>query len=129
MDFTYGDCKKEMDMINKAFIETMIEGDANGRGFQYPIPTYSITKDFDWSDTENNRLLFEMTSKYGTPYFSNYINSDMQPSDVAEHVLPSAPGSAGAAQKDRRLLRFRREHRLCGRCDDQYSEDRISCQR
>ena len=82
MDFRYKDCKKEMDMINKAFIETMIEGDANGRGFQYPIPTYSITSDFDWSDTENNRLLFEMTSKYGTPYFSNYINSDMQPSDV-----------------------------------------------
>lgn len=82
MDFTYGDCKREMDMINKAFIETMVEGDANGRGFQYPIPTYSITKDFDWSDTENNRLLFEMTSKYGTPYFSNYINSDMKPSDV-----------------------------------------------
>ena len=82
MDFTYGDCKKEMDMVNKAFIETMIEGAANGRGFQYPIPTYSITKDFDWSDTENNRLLFEMTSKYGTPYFSNYINSDMEPSDV-----------------------------------------------
>jgi anaerobic ribonucleoside-triphosphate reductase len=82
MDFRYQDCKKEMDMINKAFIETMIEGDANGRGFQYPIPTYSITRDFDWSDTENNRLLFEMTSKYGTPYFSNYINSDMQPSDV-----------------------------------------------
>ena len=82
MDFCYKDCKKEMDMINKAFIETMIEGDANGRGFQYPIPTYSITKDFDWSDTENNRLLFEMTSKYGTPYFSNYINSDMEPSDV-----------------------------------------------
>lgn len=82
MDFRYKDCKKEMDMVNKAFIETMIEGDANGRGFQYPIPTYSITKDFDWSDTENNRLLFEMTAKYGTPYFSNYINSDMQPSDV-----------------------------------------------
>ena len=82
MDFKYKDCKKEMDMINKAFIETMIEGDANGRGFQYPIPTYSITSDFDWSDTENNRLLFEMTSKYGTPYFSNYINSDMEPSDV-----------------------------------------------
>ena len=82
MDFTYGDCKKEMDMINKAFIETMIEGDANGRGFQYPIPTYSITSNFDWSDTENNRLLFEMTSKYGTPYFSNYINSEMEPSDV-----------------------------------------------
>ena len=82
MDFCYKDCKKEMDMVNKAFIETMIEGDANGRGFQYPIPTYSITSDFDWSDTENNRLLFEMTAKYGTPYFSNYINSDMEPSDV-----------------------------------------------
>lgn len=82
MEFRYKDCRHEMDMINKAFIETMIEGDANGRGFQYPIPTYSITKDFDWSDTENNRLLFEMTSKYGTPYFSNYINSDMEPSDV-----------------------------------------------
>ena len=82
MDFTYGDCKKEMDMVNKAFIEIMIEGDANGRGFQYPIPTYSITRDFDWSETENNKLLFEMTAKYGTPYFSNYINSDMEPSDV-----------------------------------------------
>jgi ribonucleoside-triphosphate reductase len=82
VDFKYKDCKKEMDMVNKAFIEIMIEGDANGRGFQYPIPTYSITRDFDWSDTENNRLLFEMTAKYGTPYFSNYINSDMEPSDV-----------------------------------------------
>ncbi len=82
MDFKYKDCKKEMDMVNKAFIEIMIEGDANGRGFQYPIPTYSITRDFDWSETENNKLLFEMTSKYGTPYFSNYINSDMEPSDV-----------------------------------------------
>lgn len=82
MDFKYKDCKKEMDMVNKAFIEIMIEGDANGRGFQYPIPTYSITKEFDWSDTENNRMLFEMTAKYGTPYFSNYINSDMEPSDV-----------------------------------------------
>ena len=82
MDFTYGDCVEEMRMINKAFIEIMIEGDANGRGFQYPIPTYSITRDFDWSDTENNRLLFEMTAKYGTPYFSNYINSDMEPNDV-----------------------------------------------
>ncbi len=82
MDFTYGDCKKEMDMVNRAFIEIMIEGDANGRGFQYPIPTYSITRDFDWSETENNKLLFEMTAKYGTPYFSNYINSDMEPSDV-----------------------------------------------
>lgn len=81
-DFCYKDCKEEMDMVNKAFIEIMIEGDANGRGFQYPIPTYSITRDFDWSDTENNRLLFEMTAKYGTPYFSNYINSDMEPSDV-----------------------------------------------
>ena len=82
MDFKYKDCKEEMDMVNRAFIEVMLEGDANGRGFQYPIPTYSITKDFDWSDTLNNRLLFEMTSKYGTPYFSNYVNSDMQPSDV-----------------------------------------------
>ena len=82
MDFKYKDCKKEMDMVNRAFIETMIEGDANGRGFQYPIPTYSITRDFDWSETENNKLLFEMTAKYGTPYFSNYINSDMEPSDV-----------------------------------------------
>ena len=82
VDFTYGDCQKEMDMVNKAFIEIMIEGDANGRGFQYPIPTYSITRNFDWSETENNKLLFEMTAKYGTPYFSNYINSDMEPSDV-----------------------------------------------
>ena len=82
LDFKYKDCKKEMDMINKAFIEVMIEGDANGRGFQYPIPTYSITRDFDWSETENNKLLFEMTAKYGTPYFSNYVNSDMKPSDI-----------------------------------------------
>ena len=82
MNFTYGDCKKEMDMINKAFIEIMTEGDADGRGFQYPIPTYSITRDFDWSETENNKLLFNMTAKYGTPYFSNYINSDMEPNDV-----------------------------------------------
>ena len=82
MDFTYGDCQKEMDMVNKAFLTIMLEGDYEGRGFQYPIPTYSITKDFDWSDTENNRLLFEMTAKYGTPYFSNYINSDMEPTDV-----------------------------------------------
>lgn len=82
MDFKYSDCKKEMDMVNKAFIEIMIEGDANGRGFQYPIPTYSITRDFDWSENENNKLLFEMAAKYGTPYFSNYINSDMEPSDI-----------------------------------------------
>ena len=82
MDFTYGDCEEEMRMVNKAFIEIMVEGDCNGRGFAYPIPTYSITRDFDWGDTENNRLLFEMAAKYGTPYFSNYINSDMEPSDV-----------------------------------------------
>ncbi len=82
MDFKYKDCEKEMALVNKAFIEIMIEGDANGRGFQYPIPTYSITRNFDWSETENNKLLFEMTAKYGTPYFSNYINSDMEPSDV-----------------------------------------------
>jgi len=82
VDFKYKDCAEEMKMVNKAFIEIMIEGDANGRGFQYPIPTYSITSDFDWSETENNKLLFTMTSKYGTPYFSNYINSDMKPSDV-----------------------------------------------
>ena len=82
MDFKYKDCVEEMAMVNRAFIEVMIEGDANGRGFQYPIPTYSITKTFDWSETENNKLLFEMTAKYGTPYFSNYVNSDMEPSDV-----------------------------------------------
>ena len=87
MDFKYKDCKKEMDMVNKAFIEIMIEGDAHGRGFQYPIPTYSITRDFDWSETENNKLLFEMTAKYGTPYFSNYINSDMEPSDVRSMAI------------------------------------------
>ena len=81
-NFKYKDCVEEMAMVNKAFIQIMIEGDANGRGFQYPIPTYSITKNFDWSETENNKLLFEMTAKYGTPYFSNYINSDMEPSDV-----------------------------------------------
>ena len=82
LDFCYKDCQKEMDLVNRAFIETMIEGDASGRGFQYPIPTYSITRDFDWSENDNNKLLFEMTAKYGTPYFSNYINSDMEPSDV-----------------------------------------------
>ncbi len=82
MDFTYGDCQAEMDIVNKAFLNVMIDGDVNGRGFQYPIPTYSITKEFDWSETENNKLLFEMTAKYGTPYFSNYINSEMEPSDV-----------------------------------------------
>lgn len=79
--FTYGDCQNELDIINKCFIELMLEGDANGRGFQYPIPTYNITKSFDW-DSENARLLFEMTAKYGTPYFQNFINSDLNPSDV-----------------------------------------------
>ena len=83
LDFKYKDCKREMDMINRAFIETMIDGDANGRGFQYPIPTYSITKDFDWDEESiNNKLLFEMTAKYGIPYFSNYINSDLDPSSI-----------------------------------------------
>lgn len=81
LDYTYGDCKPEMDRINKAFIEVMLEGDASGRGFQYPIPTYNITRDFDW-DSPNAELLFEMTSKYGTPYFQNFVNSDLNPGDV-----------------------------------------------
>ena len=80
-DFTYGDCQKEMDMINKLFIELMLEGDAAGRGFQYPIPTYNITSDFDWT-SPNAKLLFEMTARYGTPYFQNFINSDLNPGDV-----------------------------------------------
>ncbi|MGI5063515.1 ribonucleoside triphosphate reductase [Treponema denticola] len=80
-DFTYGDCQKEMDMINKLFIELMLEGDAAGRGFQYPIPTYNITADFDWT-SPNAKLLFEMTARYGTPYFQNFINSDLNPGDV-----------------------------------------------
>ncbi|MGI0517263.1 ribonucleoside triphosphate reductase [Treponema denticola] len=80
-NFTYGDCQKEMDMINKLFIELMLEGDAAGRGFQYPIPTYNITSDFDWS-SPNAKLLFEMTARYGTPYFQNFINSDLNPGDV-----------------------------------------------
>lgn len=80
-DFTYGDCQEEMDTINRVFIKIMLQGDANGRGFGYPIPTYNITKDFDW-DTENAKLLFKMTSQYGTPYFQNFINSDLNPSDV-----------------------------------------------
>ena len=83
VDFKYKDCKREMDMVNRAFMEVMLEGDDNGRGHQYPIPTYSITKDFDWDEeVKNNQLLFEMTAKYGIPYFSNYINSDMKPSDI-----------------------------------------------
>jgi len=81
MPFAYGDCKPEMDRVNRAFIELMLEGDAEGRGFQYPIPTYNITRDFDW-DTDNARLLFEMTAKYGTPYFQNFVNSDLDPGDV-----------------------------------------------
>jgi len=80
-DFTYGDCQTEMDIINKAFIELMIDGDAHGRGFQYPIPTYNITRDFNW-ESENAQILFEMTAKYGTPYFQNFINSDLNPADV-----------------------------------------------
>ena len=80
-DYTYGDCQKEMDMINKVFIELMIEGDANGRGFAYPIPTYNITRDFDWN-SENAKLLFTMTAQYGTPNFQNFVNSDLNPSDV-----------------------------------------------
>ncbi|MDY7027448.1 MAG: ribonucleoside triphosphate reductase [Spirochaetota bacterium] len=80
-EFTYGDCQSEMNMINRAFIELMLAGDAEGRGFQYPIPTYNLTEDFDW-DSENGKLLFEMTAKYGTPYFQNFINSDLNPGDV-----------------------------------------------
>jgi len=78
---TYGDFQKEMDMINKAFAEVMLEGDATGRPFTFPIPTYNITKDFDWSNTLYDPI-WEMTSKYGTPYFSNFINSDMKPEDA-----------------------------------------------
>ena len=115
MPFKYKDCKKEMDMVNKAFIETMIEGDANGRGFQYPIPTYSITKDFDWSPTENNRLLFEMTAKYGTPYFSNYINSDMEPSDVRSMCCRLRLDLRELRKKSGGFFRQRRIHRLGGR--------------
>ncbi|MDR2097780.1 MAG: ribonucleoside triphosphate reductase [Spirochaetaceae bacterium] len=81
LDFTYGECKPEMDRVNKLFIELMLEGDAEGRGFQYPIPTYNITPDFDW-ESGNTRLLFEMTSRYGTPYFQNFVNSDLNPGDV-----------------------------------------------
>ena len=81
MDFTYGDCQKEMDIINKGFIELMLDGDANGRGFQYPIPTYNITRNFDW-ESDNSKLLFEMTAKYGTPNFQNFVNSDLNPEDV-----------------------------------------------
>ena len=112
-------------MVNKAFIETMIEGDAQGRGFQYPIPTYSITKDFDWSDTENNRLLFEMTAKYGTPYFSNYINSDMEPSDVRSMCCRLRLDLRELRKKSGWIFRKRREHRFRWCCDDQYAENCI----
>ena len=109
-DFTYGDCTKEQEIINKAFIEVMLEGDCNGRGHQYPIPTYSITRDFKWDDSENNRLLFGMAAKYGIPYFSNYINSDMDPSetramccrlrlDLREVIKKNGGGLFGAAAK------------------------------
>lgn len=80
-DFTYGDCQKEMDMINKAFMEVITEGDAKGRVFTFPIPTYNITRDFDWN-SENSELLFDMTAKYGIPYFQNFINSELKPGDV-----------------------------------------------
>ena len=115
-------------MINKAFIETMIEGDANGRGFQYPIPTYSITNEFDWSDTENNRLLFEMTSKYGTPYFSNYINSDMKPSDIRSMCCRLRLDLRETPQEERWFLRIRREYRFCGGSNYKYAAYRISFQ-
>jgi len=81
LDETYEDYQKEMDIINKAFLEVMMEGDRDGRPFTFPIPTYNLTRDFDWG-SENARILFEMTAKYGLPYFSNFINSDLNPSDV-----------------------------------------------
>jgi ribonucleoside-triphosphate reductase len=80
-DFTFGDCQPEMDRLNSIYIDVLLEGDANGRGFQYPIPTYNITKDFNW-DHQNCEKLFEMAAKYGTPYFQNFINSDLNPNDV-----------------------------------------------
>ncbi len=91
MDFTYGDCQAEMDMVNRTFLETMLEGDAGGMGFQYPIPVFGITKEFDWSDSERNRLLFTLASHYGTPYFSNYINSALTPGDVRAFTPNSIP--------------------------------------
>ena len=80
-DFFYGDLQKEMGMINKAYIEIMLEGDKNGRVFTFPIPTYNITPDFNW-DSENSNLLFEMTAKYGLPYFQNFINSELKPNMI-----------------------------------------------
>jgi ribonucleoside-triphosphate reductase len=81
MSFTYDDCQKEMDLINRAFIEVITEGDAKGRVFTFPIPTYNVTNDFNW-DNDNATLLFEMTAKYGIPYFQNFINSELKPGDV-----------------------------------------------
>jgi ribonucleoside-triphosphate reductase len=81
LEFTYADCQKEMDCINKAFLEVLIEGDYNGRGFAYPIPTYNITNSFDWHHP-NAELLFKITGKYGTPYFQNFVNSNLNPEDV-----------------------------------------------
>jgi ribonucleoside-triphosphate reductase len=115
-DFKYKDCKREMDMVNKAFIDIMIEGDADGRGFQYPIPTYSITKDFDWSETENNRMLFEMTAKYGTPYFFQLYQQRYAAERHPQHVLQAASGPSRTEEKGRRVLRQRREHRVHRRC-------------
>ncbi|MCD6247881.1 MAG: ribonucleoside triphosphate reductase, partial [Hadesarchaea archaeon] len=94
---TYGDFQEEMDMINRAFIEVLMEGDMSGRPFTFPIPTYNLTRDFSW-DSENTDLLFEMTSKYGLPYFSNFINSDLKPSDVRSMCCrwPLPPGDGGA---------------------------------
>ncbi|MBW2996452.1 ribonucleoside triphosphate reductase [Candidatus Woesearchaeota archaeon] len=80
-EFTYGDCQKEVDLMNKAFLEVMLEGDAKGSIFSFPIPTYNLTKDFQW-DTENANLLFELTAKYGTPYFQNYVGSNLDPSSI-----------------------------------------------
>lgn len=82
MDFTYGDCQEEMDLINKGFLEVMLGGDSNGRNFGFPIPTYFVTPEFFEVNNENRAKLFELTAKYGTPYFNNFINSDLKPSDV-----------------------------------------------
>ena len=82
LDFTYGDCQPELDIINKAFIDVMLGGDANGRNFGFPIPTYFVTPEFFEVNNENRLKLFELTAKYGTPYFNNFINSDLKPTDV-----------------------------------------------
>lgn len=82
MEFRYKDCQKEMDMLNRAFLEVMTEGDGKGERFQYPIPTYAITENFDWTEKENNRLLFTMAARYGTPYFANYVSGERKREDV-----------------------------------------------